>query len=121
MIVSLFLAAFSVMSIVGFANVESREDTKHIKLLTKAVEIVSATTGTDKCKDKKGITLKLKVTSESPVDVLRYVKIKDTWAPTVFPNQKKGDEISDYACREDAPFQFFSRPAGSSENFPKPQ
>ncbi len=69
-------------------------------------------------KSKKYV--RVRVISSSPVDIRRYANRGNIWNQQDFTNQKQGDEISTYFCTDVATFKFYSRPAGSSEIFPKP-
>lgn len=104
---------------VSFVGVRA-QDNKRIKELPKSVEIIEVLNSAEKCKDKKGATVRLRVISDSPVDIMRYASLGKVWMPVLFSNQKKGDEITDFSCNPQSAFKFFSRPAGSSEAFPKP-
>jgi hypothetical protein len=117
---AIFVVCCSLVLVAGANAQANADENKNITLSTKAVEIISVTKTADKCRDKKGITLRLRVVSDSPVDVLSYKKSGQLWGASQFNNQKKGDEIVDFACYEKAAFKVYSRPTGSSEDFPKP-
>ena len=100
---------------------ETGKKNKQVKLLTNAVELIEVTHGTIKeCGNQKSTTVRVRVVSSSPVDIRRYANLGNIWNPQDFLNQKLGDEISTYFCTDVATFKFLSRPAGSSEEFPKP-
>ncbi|MFM9903510.1 MAG: hypothetical protein ACKVQJ_02935 [Pyrinomonadaceae bacterium] len=93
---------------------------KRVKIFTDALELVSVTASADQCKDSKGISVRLRVLSDSAVDIRRYLGISNTWQPKDWLNQTKGAEIVDYVCKSGPTFKFYSRPGGSSQKFPKP-
>lgn len=95
-------------------------ENKNIKTMPSSIVLVSVMQLAEKCKDQKGVTHLFRVVSETPVDILRYIGSRNIWMPSQWLSQKKGDEFTDYGCVPSAPFKYFSRPAGSSEAFPKP-
>lgn len=102
------------------AQSSSGKESNQIKLLPNTVEIIAVTTGAEKCARQKGTTVRLRVTSETPVDVRRFASMGKQWVSADFPNQKKGDVITDYFCTTQAEFKFYSRPVGSTTAWPKP-
>ena len=115
------LCFFSAFSTVTNAQDNSGKKDKQVKLLTNAVELIEVTHGTIKeCGNQKSTSVRVRVVSSSPVDIRRYANRGNIWNPQDFTNQKQGDEISTYFCTDVATFKFLSRPAGSSEAFPKP-
>jgi hypothetical protein len=103
-------------------NEPAKKGSDQIKVLSKGVEVVEVKPTADKCpKPNDATSLRLKVTSETPVDVLAYVQWNfKKWVAREFKNQKLGDEISDYYCRSKVNYKVYTRPAGSSEAWPKP-
>ena len=118
---SLIAICFSILlcSIVHGQSAKPVED-KNIKVMPSSIELVSVTQSAEKCRDKKGITHVFRVVSETPIDIVRYLKTHDTWGPSQWLNQKKGDEFTDFTCVMSAPSKYFSRAAGSNAEFPKP-
>jgi len=121
----LLLIAFAcVMAVLSPLAASAQDGTgkasNQIKLLPNTVEVVGVTTGAEKCAKQKGTTVRLRVTSETPVDVRRYASMGKQWVSADFQSQKKGDEITDFFCTTQAEFKFYSRPAGSSTAWPKP-
>ena len=92
-----------------------------MKILGSGVELIEISQVAPKCGKQKGATLRLKVTSENPVDVRLYVQTGwKQWLPKDFPNQKRGDEITDYRCGPATNYKVNAHAAGSSEGWPKP-
>lgn len=115
------LCFFSAFSTVANAQDDSGKKDKQVKLLTTAVELIEVTHGKIKeCGNQKNTSVRVRVISSSPVDIRRYANRGNILNPQNFTNQKQGDEIPTYFCTDVATFNFFSRPAGSSEQFPKP-
>lgn len=122
---SLQLLLFACASIAPLATAaraqnKSGTESKQVKLLPDTVELVEVATKAEKCPNQKGTFVRLRVISDSPVDIRRFAGISRGWAFMDFPNRKKGDEITDYFCTVGAPFKFYSHPAGSSDAWPKP-
>lgn len=99
---------------------DNSDKNKQVKVLPKTLEIIEVSQTAEQCPNKKGTTVRLRVISESPIDVVRYANLGSLWSPAEFMNQKKGDEITTFMCSSVAKFKFYSRAAGSSEKFPKP-
>lgn len=121
----LFFLLVIVFCLMGFSSISIKaqnnsDKNKQVKLLPNTLEIIEVTKTADKCPDQKGITVRLRVISESPVDIRRWANLGNNWLPADFLNQKKGNEISTYMCNPVANFKFYSRAAGSSDKFPKP-
>jgi hypothetical protein len=115
------LCFFSTFATNANAQDKIGKSNKQVKLLTNAVELVDVTHGTIKeCGTRKSTSVRVRVVSRSPVDVRRFANVGNNWSPIDYSNQKQGDEISTFMCTEGAIFKFYSRPAGSSEEFPKP-
>lgn len=121
----LFLFVIAVCFIDASSSVANAQDNsgkknKQVKLLTNAVEPIDVSHTAEECPEQKGTTVRVRVVSNSPVDIRRYANRGNNWMSQDFTNQKQGDEISTYFCADKATFKFLSRPAGSSEAFPKP-
>ena len=92
-----------------------------MKILASGVELVELTPSAQKCGNQKGETIRLRVTSENPVDVRLYVHTGwKQWLPKDFQNQKRGDDITDYRCGPPRDYKVYAHAAGSSEPWPKP-
>lgn len=96
-------------------------DNKLVKLMTGGVELLEVTPSADKCPKQKGQTIKLRVTSDSPVDVRLYVQTGyKKWLTRDFTNQKQGDEITDFMCVPKTNYKVYTRAAGTGGEWPKP-
>ena len=97
-------------------------ENKQVKILSPGVELIELIPSAPKCPSKqKGETVRLKVTSESPIDVRLYVQTgHNQWLDKNFANQKRGDEITDYRCDPKPNFKVYAHTAGSNEAWPKP-
>lgn len=102
------------------AQNDSGKSNKQVKILTKALELIEVTHSASECGKQKSTVVRLRVVSESPVDVRVYVPLGRVMTMKNFMNQKQGDEISTYVCNGESTFKFVSRAAGSSGEFPKP-
>jgi len=93
-----------------------------VKLLSKGVEIVELKPSAEQCiSSKGGTTVRLKVISETPVDVgLYYKTLQKKWSLKVFADKKTGEEVTHFTCFTNAPFKVYSRASGSGEAWPKP-
>ena len=119
--------AFSILFVVTviFATVSVPAQTdeaakKQVKIFSKSLEIVSVKWTAEQCKDQKGVTVRLRVVGDGPVDVLRWMGLSNQWMPRQFDAQAVGAEIEDYSCYPKSPFKFYSRTAGSKDAWPKP-
>ena len=94
---------------------------KRVRIVGVGVELVEISPSAEKCANRKGETIHLKVTSESAIDVRLYVLTGwHQWINKDFPNQKKGDEISEYRCAQKPDYKIYSHAAGSTDAWPKP-
>ncbi len=107
-------------SLTAYAQNNPSKTAEHVKINGNALEVVSVTESAEKCRDNKGVTIRLKVTSSTPIDAIRYVRSKSLLNERQFINTAVGDEIVDFYCYSGAVFIFYTRPAGSSEKFPRP-
>ena len=101
------------------AKAKSQE---RVQIHGNEVELVEVKAGAEKCPNQKdSTTVRLKVNSESAVDVRLYVKKPGgKWSDRDFPNRKRGDEITDYICLPNAQYHVYTRPAGGNSSWPKP-
>jgi hypothetical protein len=117
------ISAFCIVAAVCFVTAQADDKigkgSNQVKLNTKAVELVDVLPSADGCPNKQGTTVKLRVISDTPVDLRRYAYSNRAWIPRDFAGKKKGDEITDYMCTAGATFRVYSRPAGSAEAWPK--
>jgi hypothetical protein len=116
------MAVLTLLSSTALADNNSKK-TGNVKLYTNAVEVVDVQPSAEKCAKSKGTTVRLRVTSESPVDIKLYSPgvFGKNWIDKDFPNQKKGDEITDFMCGDaNATYKVYARAAGSSEAWPRP-
>ncbi len=126
---SVAVASIIVVSVLSFATPEldalaqesGQKGDKHIQIMTDAVEFAEYTQSAEKCKSKKGETIRVKVKSASPVDVRLYIaQPRGKWLPVDFQNQKQGDEITHYQCDRTPVYKIYARPAGSTGEWAKP-
>ena len=102
------------------AQNNSDKSDKQVKISTNALELIEVTHSASECGKQKSTVVRLRVVSDSPVDVRAFVPLARVMTTRTFLNQKQGDEISAYVCNGESTFKFVSRPAGSSDEFPKP-
>jgi hypothetical protein len=96
-------------------------ENKQVKILSNGLELIEVAPTAPQCGKQKGQTIRLKVTSEAPVDVRLYVHTGyKQWLPKDFVNQKQGDEITDYRCNQKPDYEVYAHAIGSSEAWPKP-
>jgi hypothetical protein len=94
---------------------------KRVKIVGGGVELIELTPSAPQCGKQKGETIRLKVTSETPVDVRLYIQTGyKQWMDKDFPNQKRGDEITSFRCDPKPNYKIYTHAAGSSEAWPKP-
>jgi hypothetical protein len=93
---------------------------KQVKLFTKSIEVVSVKSTAAQCKDQKGVTVRLRVIGNGPIDIMGWMGLKNEWMPRHFDNQAVGSEIEDFSCYPKSPFKYYSREAGSKGVWPKP-
>ena len=94
---------------------------KRVKIVGAGLELIEVTPTAEKCGKQKGETIRLRVTSESPIDVRMYMKIAGGhWINKDFANQKKSDEISSYRCDTKPDYKIYSHAAGSTQAWPNP-
>ena len=94
---------------------------KHVRIMTDAVEFVSYTKTAEKCKSGKGETIRLKVKSESPVDVRLYIaQPRGKWLIQDYPGQQQGQEVMSYQCDRTPQYRVYARAAGSAGEWAKP-
>ena len=104
-----------------FAQATTKAGNNQVRLLTNSVEVVEVIPSAEKCATQKGTSVRLRVTSETPVDVRLYVQVGyKKWLNRDFTNQKRGDEITDYMCDRKPNYKVYAHAAGSSEEWPKP-
>jgi len=96
---------------------KSKGGNDQVKLYSDAVEVVEVSDKAEKCSSSGGATsLRLRVKSESPVDVRLYSTTqRGSWAFSDFLNKKSGDEITSFECFPKARFKVQTRPAGSNK------
>lgn len=112
-----------VLSLLVAVTAESKafEGLGKITIVSPGLELIEVIPTAEKCRNKKGQTVRLTVTSERAVDVRLYAKVAGGhWFPKDFLNQKKGDEILDYRCDGNRDYKVYAHAAGSSEAWPKP-
>lgn len=116
-IVAILLCSLVVVS----SETKAFEGLGKVTIVSQGIELIEVTPTAEKCTNKKGQTVRLRVTSESPVDVRLYAKITGgVWFPKDFLNHKKGDEILDYRCDGNRSYKVYARAAGSPDAWPKP-
>jgi hypothetical protein len=104
-----------------FAQEENASDSKRVKIVSSGVELIEITPSAPKCGKQKGETIRLKVTSETSIDVRLCIQTGyKQWLPKDFPNQKIGDGITDYRCGPPTNYKVYAHAVGSSEVWPKP-
>jgi len=88
------LALLMITTVNFAANRAADDPAKRVKIVGGGVEFVGVTSSAEKCgRQKDGEAIRLRVTSESPVDVRMYMLVVGgRWISKDFPNQKKGDE-----------------------------
>lgn len=102
-------------------SVAADDPSKRVKIVGNGVELIELTPTAEKCGKQKGETIRLRVTSESPIDVRMYLQVGyHQWINKDFAGQKKGDEISNFRCDSKPDYKIFSHAAGSNEAWPKP-
>lgn len=122
------IVAITLSLLFGFAPVTrlpaqeaSNKLNKQVQLHTDAVELVEVTPSAAQCGKQKGTSIRLRVNSESSVDVRLYIHVGyKRWINRDFASQKRGDEITDFICIEKANYEVFARSAGSSQDWPQP-
>ncbi len=115
------LFVFSSLAVIA-QDQGGKKQAVNVKVLSKGVEVVEVTPSAEKCpKPNDATTVRLKVTSETPVDVRLYVGMSfGKWLPKDFLNKGSGAEISDYRCAPKAQYRVYTRAAGSAGEWPKP-
>lgn len=119
--VVLSMAVLIVLS--GTASADDTGKKSNVKLYTNAVEVVDVQPTAEKCANSKGTTIRLRVTSETPVDVKLWSPGASgkNWIDKDFANRKKGDVITDYMCNSsNALYKVYAHAAGGSEAWPRP-
>src|SRR6266851_4052746 len=112
----IWMSNSSSSTVTRFAQPKEASENKQVKILANGVELVELTSSAPKCGNQKGETIRLKVTNENPVDVRLYVHTGwKQWLPKDFPNQKRGDEITDYRCGPRTDYKVYAHAPGSSE------
>jgi hypothetical protein len=112
-----------IATVVSSAIASGSDDaSKRVKIIGGGVELIEITPSAPKCPSKqKGETIRLKVTSETPIDVRLYIQTGfHQWIDKDFPNQKRGDEITSYRCDQKPNYKIYSHAAGSTDAWPKP-
>lgn len=103
------------------ALVPADDASKRVKIIGSGVELIELAPTAPKCGKQKGETIRLRVTSENPIDVRIYLQTGyRQWINKDFANQKKGDEITDYRCDQKPDYKIYSHAAGSTDPWPKP-
>ena len=96
-------------------------DAKRVKIVGGGVELIELAPSAPKCGKQKGETIRLRVSSETAIDVRMYIQTGyKQWMDKDFPNQKRGDEITSYRCDQKPNYKIYSHAAESSEAWPKP-
>jgi hypothetical protein len=91
-----------------------------VKLETNQVEVVELSQTAEKCANQKGASLRLKVLSESPIDVrILYQNNRGRWNASNISGKKRGDEIAEFTCFQDSRFRVQARTA-SDKPWPNP-
>jgi hypothetical protein len=124
------LVTFLLLSIIAVAGITVRDRTafaqtsgenKVVKILSAGVNLIEVVPSAEKCPNSKGQTVRLKITSESPIDVRLFVRVGyKKWLSKDYPNQKAGEEITDYRCEQKPDYKVYAHTAGSSDAWPKP-
>ena len=116
------VGALVFLSAVAQSTFAQEKGNGQVKLLSKGVEIFELKSSAEQCTNSKGgTTVRLKVTSETPVDVgLYYKTLQKKWSLKVFADKKTGEEVTHFTCFAGAPFKVYSRASGSSEAWPQP-
>jgi hypothetical protein len=120
--VAIAVALLSIVSL-NFATTRAADDpSKRVKIVGGGVEFVEVTPSAEKCgKQKDGEAIRLRVTSEAPIDVRMYMLVVGhRWVSSDFTNQKKGDEINSFRCDTKPNYKIYSHAAGSTAAWPKP-
>ena len=116
--------------VIGFAGsfsfkAESRganlEDKIKGENKTGCIEVLEAKRSAEGCTANQGISFRLKVNCEKPVDVRVYYKGKKGWLANTFLNKKSGEEISFSTCDAKDSYVVYERDAGSNTDFPVPK
>jgi hypothetical protein len=85
------------------------------------VELIEVIPTAPKCGKQKGETIRLRVTSEIPIDVRMYMQVGyHQWINKDLASQKKGDEIESFRCDQKPDYKIYSHAAGSTDAWPKP-
>lgn len=96
-------------------------DSKRVKIAGSAVELIELRPSAPECGQQKGETIRLRVTSETEVDVRLYIQTGyKRWMDKDFAIQKRGDEITSYRCDQKPNYKIYTHAAGSNEAWPKP-
>jgi hypothetical protein len=104
-----------------FARGSFGDSNKRVQIVGGGVELIELSASAPKCGKQKGETIRLRVTSETVIDVRMYVQIGwHQWISKDFANQKKGDEISEFRCDQKPNYKIYSHAAGSTEAWPRP-
>lgn len=111
-----------IAKVVSSAAAGAADDpSKRVKIVGGGVELVEITPSAPKCGKQKGEAIRLKVTSETPIDVRLYTQTGwRQWISADLPNQKRGAEISSFRCNEKPNYKIYSHAPGSTEAWPKP-
>jgi hypothetical protein len=103
------------------ALAQNASDTKRVKIVGSGVELLDITLSASNCPNQKGETIRLKVISDTAIDVRWYTQTGyKQWVNKDFLNQNHGDEITNYRCDQKRNYKIYSRAAGSAEAWPKP-
>ena len=119
---SAVIVALLTAAVANFAPTRAADNpAKRVKIIGGGVELIDVKPTSDQCGKQTGEAIRLRVTSESPIDVRMYMKVVGgRWMNKDFANQKKGDEISSYRCDTKPDYKIYSHAVGSADAWPKP-
>jgi predicted ATP-grasp superfamily ATP-dependent carboligase len=118
--VLLIIACLAMAAEAGLV-IAANDQSNKVKIVSAGVELVGISPSAEQCASKKGQTVRLKIVSQSSVDVRLYIKTGyKQWVPKDFPNQQSGSEIVDYRCEQKPDYKVYAHAAGSSDAWPKP-
>lgn len=102
----------------SFAQDTSKKKNDQVKLESKQVELIEVSEAVKDCPNQKGTLLRIKVTSETAVDVRIHAQnLRTHWYANDFKGKTRNQEISIFTCLVNGKFKVQTRAASDKPWF----
>lgn len=102
----------------SFAQDANKKKNDQVKLESNQVELIEVSEAVKDCPNQKGTLLRLKVTSETAIDVrIHSQKLNGRWTVSVINGKTHGQEVSSSTCLVNGKFKVQTRAASDKPWF----